>query len=194
MSEAALGSQEPRRQQGDLTRGLCRGFAQSSQQDVLDPLDVDDLEGQGPDAGFLETAHTVLLGQADEFLGLTQLGPGKVSGEEFLGEPVDIAPEFLGLADHVVGIPAGIGAEFLGVVIVVGRAPSGRLRSMDLDQLTLEEDAHQRTISADGDCLATILGGNRVERLAELDMLIGMNAALGPARSIEPFSAQRAQR
>lgn len=194
MSEAALGSQELCGQQGDLAWGLCGWFAQSSQQDVLHPLDVDDLEGQGPDAGFLETARTVLLGQAYEFLGLAQLGPGKVSGEEFLGEPTDIAPEFLGLADHVVGIPAGIGAEFLGIVIVVGRAPPRRLRSMDLDQLTPEEDAHQRTISADGDLLAAIIKGNRVEGIDELDMLIGMNAARGPARSIEPFTAQRAQR
>lgn len=193
MSEAALGSQELCGQQGNLAWGLCGWFAQSSQQDVLHPLDVDDLEGQGPDAGFLETARTVLLGEAYEFLGLAQLGPGKVSGEEFLGEPTDIAPEFLGLADHVVGIPAGIGAEFLGIVIVVGRAPSGRLRSMDLDQLTPEKDPHQRTISADGDLLAAILGGNRVEGIAELDMVIGMNATLGPARSIEPFTAQRAQ-
>lgn len=192
MSEAALGSQEPCGQQGDLTRGLCRGFAQGSQQDVLHPLDVDDIEGQGPAAGFLQAMRAVLLGQAHEFLGLTKLGPGKVSGEKFLGEAADVSPELLGLADHVIGIPAGIGAEFLGIVVVVGRASSGRLRSMGLDQLTAEVDAHQVAISADGDLLAMILGGNRVEGLVELDMMIGMNAALGPMWRIEAFTNQRA--
>lgn len=194
MSEATLGSQEPCGQQGDRARGLGRWFAQSPQQDVLHPLDVDHIEGQGPAAGLLETLRTVLLGQAHELLGLTQLGPGEVSAEELLGEAADARAQLLGLADHVVGIPPGVGPQLLGVVVVVGSASSGRLRDMGLDQLSLEVDAHQRTIPADSNLLAAILGGNRVEGLAELNMVIGMNAALGPVRRIEPVTDQRAQR
>lgn len=188
MGEAVLGPQEPCGQHGDLTWGLCGWLAQGTQKDVFHPLDVDEIEGQGSAAGFLDTVGTILLGQAHELLGLTQLGPGKVSGEELLGEATYVLSEFLGFADHVVGIPAGVGAKFLGIVAVIGRASTGRLRNMGLDQLTPEEDAHQGAISADSDLLATILGGNRVEGIAELDVVIRMNATLGPARRIEPFT------
>jgi len=191
MGEAALGPEEPGRQRGDLTWCLRGRRAQCVEENGLDPPDVDEIEGQGATAGFFQPVGSVLLGQAQKLLSLTELGPGKVSGEEPFGEAADALGELLGLGDHVVWIPASVGAELFGIVVVVGRASSGGLWKMGLDHLPLEEDAHQGTIAANGDRLAEVACRDRVDGPLELDVMVRMNLALGPVRGVEAFTRQR---
>lgn len=187
MGEAALGPEKPGRQRCDPAWSLRGRPFERVEEEGLDPPDVDEVEDQGAAAGFFQSAGSVLLGQAQKLLRLTELGPGEVSGEELFREAADAFPKFLGLGLHVVGIPAGVGAGFFGVIVVVGRASSGRLWRMNLDQLSPEEDAHQEAISADGDQLAEVARGDRVGSLLELDVMVRMDLALSPVRRVESF-------
>lgn len=191
MGEAALRPEKPGRQRDDLAWSLSGRRPECVEEDVLYPPDVDDVEGQGAAAGFFEPVGSVLLGQAQKLLSLPELGPGKVPGEEPFGEASDALPELFGLGDHVVGIPAGVGAELFGVVVVIGGATSWRLWKMRLDQPSLKEDAHQEAISTDGDLLAEVASGDRVDGLLELDVMVWMDLALGPVRGIEALAHQR---
>lgn len=194
MGEASRRSQEPRGQRGDRGQGQGGRLAQGGEQDPLHPPYVDQIEGERAGAGLFQAGGAVLLAQAQQFLGLSEFGPGELPGEEFFGEAADAFPELARLGDHVVGIPAGVGAAILRVVVVVGGTSAGRLRRVDLDQLAAEEDAYQGAIAADDDRLAPVRRGHRVEGAAELDMMIGMNAALGPLRRVEPIAGEGPQR
>lgn len=192
MGEAALRPEKPGGQRGDLAWSLSGRRPECVEEDVLDPPDVDEVEGQGAAACFFEPVGSVLLGQAQKLLSLPELGPGKVSGEEPFGEASDALAELLGLGDHVIRIPTGVGAELFGVVVVIGRATSGRLWEMGFDQPSLQEDAHQGAISANGDLLAEVASGDRVDGLLELDVMVWMDLALGPVRGVEALAHQRA--
>lgn len=125
MGEAARGTKKPRGQLDDGT-GCRQGWlSQGSQKDGFDATHVDQLEGKGSVAGFLQPVATVSLGQTEEFLSLTELDPREVAGKECLGEASDARAEFLGLGDHVIRVPTRIGDEMLRVVLVVGGAPAG---------------------------------------------------------------------
>lgn len=170
------------------------GLSQASQNHGLDPTHVDQVEGESTTARLLQPMAPVLLGQAQELLRLTELGPGKVAGEQGLGEAADTGAEFLGLADHVIGVPTRIGGEVFRIVLIIGRPSSGLLDGVRLDQLALEIDPHEGTISSDGDPFAEILGRYRIESLAELDVVVRMHCAVGPARGIEAIPGDRQER
>lgn len=194
MGKAALAPKEPGGQRGDRSRaGLGRLF-EGPEDDLLEPSNVDQLKGESALASLFEALAPVLLGQPNELLSLPELGPREVTGKELLHEAPDALAELLGLGNGGVGISPGVGSEILGIVVVVGRASSRGLWEVGLDQLPPEEDADQRTITADGDWLADVACGDRVGRLQELDMMIGMDLALGPARGVEAFSHQRTER
>jgi hypothetical protein len=62
---------------------------------------------------------------------------------------------------------------------------------VDLDQLAVLVDAHEAGIAADLDALAEIAGGHRVERMTELDVVIGMHRGLRPRGAIKRLGGQR---
>jgi hypothetical protein len=62
------------------------------EQDGLDAADVDELEGEGPAAGLVHAGPPVLGAEAEELLGLAELGPGDGPGEERLHEAPEIGP------------------------------------------------------------------------------------------------------
>ncbi len=64
---------------------------------------------------------------------------------------------------------------------------------MRLDQLTSRIDTNQGAIAADLDPATDPARGNRVERLAKADMVIGMNLALSPGGRLEAFGLERNQ-
>jgi hypothetical protein len=121
---------------------------------------------------------------------LPELGPREVSGQQALHEATDVSSELPCLGDHVVGITSRVGREFLRVVVVVGAASARLLWRMRLDQLAPEEDADQGAIPTDGDLLAPVGGRDRVERFAELDVVIRVDQAVGPVRCVESFCGQ----
>ncbi len=184
-------SKEPRGQRDDPAGGFGCGLAEHPEKDVLDPPDVDELEGQGRDARLIEACGTVLPSEAQEFLGLAELAPGKVPAEQAFGEAPDGLAELAGFSDHVVRIASGVGLERFRVVVVVGGASSGSLDRVGLDELALEVDAHQGSIPAHEDFLAPERSRHRVESLAELDVVIRVDAALGPMGRVEPRFLQR---
>jgi len=190
MSEAALGSQEPGGQRGDRSRTWLRRLSEGSGDDVLEPADVDQVEGEGAVASLFDALTSVLLAQPDELLRLAKLGPWDVAGEELLHEATDALAELLGLGDHVVRIPSGVGAELLGVVVVVDGAASRGLREMGLDQLSPVIDTDQRPVPADRDLLPEEACGHRVGRLAELNLVVGMDLAFGPVRGVEALARE----
>ena len=104
MGEAALRALEPKPDGDDLGFALGlegeRGLIEILEQDGLDAVDVDEVEGQGPAAGEVETKPAVFIAHAKELLSLADLGPGHGSGEKVSGELPDVSAMTLGLADH----------------------------------------------------------------------------------------------
>ncbi len=85
MSEASGVTREAQRKLNDR-----RGFVRARQRadvlevlndDLLDPLDIVQVEGQGAAAGLIDSLPAVLLPQAQELLALAQLGPGELTGQ-----------------------------------------------------------------------------------------------------------------
>ena len=142
-------------------------------------------------AGLLKAVSTVLLAQAQKLLGLSELGPGELAGQELLGKPADVDSKLLGLGDDANRVPTSVSAELSGVVVVVGRTASRLLGLVDLDQLALVENAHQGAIPPHGDFLAQIPSWDGVEGPTELDVVIGMDDTLGPLGSVETCSTDR---
>jgi hypothetical protein len=62
---------------------------------------------------------------------------------------------------------------------------------MDLDQLAVEIDPDQARVAADVDLGTDIAGRDGVEGPPELDVVIGVDGALGPGRRIEGRGRQR---
>jgi hypothetical protein len=93
------------------------------EEDGLDAMDIDELEGQGMPAGGVQPRPAVLGAEAKELLGLAELGPGHGSGEEGFHEPAEVGSLTLGPADHALGVPEGVVGE-LGRVVAVVRGPA----------------------------------------------------------------------
>ena len=65
---------------------------------------------------------------------------------------------------------------------------------MDLDQLAVEIDPDQARVAADVDLGADVAGRDGVEGPLELDVVIGVDGALGPGGPIEGLGRQRQER
>lgn len=74
---------------------------------------------------------------------------------------------------------------------MVGGAASGRLPLVRLDEFALGVDAHELAVAADRNLLAEVASRHGVERLLELDVVVGVDGALGPARRVVALAGQR---
>lgn len=92
MGEAVGGTQEARGEQHELPArrlGVDLAF-ELVLDDLLDAAGVEQLEVHGPPAGSVDALAAVLVRQAQELLGLSQLGPGEVAREQLLEEAPDV--------------------------------------------------------------------------------------------------------
>jgi len=112
------------------------------QDDPFDAVHVEQVEGQSALAGLVHSVATVLLGQAQEFLGLAQVGPGEGSGQQGAQEAADVFALLASLPDQAVRIAAGVGSQRIRVVLVVCTAMAGELHGMGLNELALGVDTH----------------------------------------------------
>src|SRR5215469_14447121 len=166
---------------------------QSLFQNALDAIDVQEIEVQGTSASSVYTIGAVALGQTQQLLGLAQTAPGKFTAQKFIGEIAGGSSEFPGPLAVVVGPTQGVGSSAVRIIGVVGRAASGQLPFMGLDQLAVEIDTHQGAITADIDLAADPPCGNRIQCLRKAHMMVRMYFAFCPHRSIETFCLQRKQ-
>jgi hypothetical protein len=197
MGEAFRRALEARRQQHELAPGLLGGGCGVALElvlhDLLDAPDVVEFEVEGPPAGGLEPRAAVLVGQPQELLALAQLGPGEVTREKLLEETPDVSALAVALTDQRVGVPARVGGEFLGVVVVVRGALALAHGLVGLDALAVDVDAHELRIATHPHLLSHVAGGNRVEALSELDVVVGVHLGLGPHGGIEAPGHERPQ-
>lgn len=192
IGEAARRTDELRGQLNNLVFGGTQFgvVIQAMVNDAFEATNVDQIERQRPAACTIDTHRTVLLGQADQFLGLAQLGPREGAGEQLPGETSDVLSARLRLFDQALWITHGVGPFLLRVVLVVGVAAPGGLLGTRLDQRSSAVDAHQGAIAPDVNLLTEIAGWDRIECLLELNVVIGMNLALSPNGRVEAFSDQ----
>ena len=191
------GTEEARQREDQqlAAAGIALGLArEAGLQHGLDALHVEELEVQGAAAGGVEPAAAVLVAEAQELLGLAQLRPREGSREELLGEAAHVLAHAPGLADHGLRVPHGVGRELGRVVAVVGRAAAGRLALVDLHALAGDVDADELRVAAHPDALAHVAGRDGVDGLLELDVVVAVDLALGPARRIEARALERPQR
>ncbi len=99
-----------------------------------------------------------------------------------------------GLAEQRVGVSPGVGSQLLRVVVIVGGAAARFDTRVGLDELALDVDAHQLAVAADPDAFADVTGRNGVEGLLELDVVVGVDLALGPRGRIEALAAKGLER
>src|SRR5215469_3890732 len=157
-------------------------------QNALDAVDVQEVEVQSSPASRVQTSGAVALGQAQQLLRLAQTAPGELAAQKLIGEIAGGRPEFLGPLAVVVGPALGVGSPAVRIIGVVGRAASGQLPFMGLDQLAADIDTHQGAIAADIDLAADPARGNRIQCLSKSHMVIGMYFAFCPRRGIEAFT------
>jgi hypothetical protein len=62
---------------------------------------------------------------------------------------------------------------------------------MDLDEVAPVVDPDHAAVAADVHALADVPSGDRVERVVELDVVIGMDRRRRPGRAVEGLRAQR---
>ena len=195
MGEVLRGAEEAGREQHELSGdlGVAEGL-EAVQDDALEALDVHEVEGEGPAAGGVEAGEAVLVAQAQELLGLAQLGPREGPGEELLGEAADVLALTPRLADHALRVAHGVGGPLGRVVVVVGGAAALGDPRVGLGALAVDIDPDQLRVPPHPDGLAHVPGGDRVERLLELDVAVGVDLAARPAGRIEAGALERAQR
>ena len=99
-----------------------------------------------------------------------------------------------GLAQQGVGVSPSVGRQLLRVVVIVGGAAALLDTLVGLDELALDVDANQLAVAADPDAFADVTGGNGVEGLLELDVVIGVDLALGPDGGIEALGVKGTKR
>lgn len=90
-------------------------------------------------------------------------------------------------------VASRIAFELLGIVVVVGLPSSRRFPGMGFDELALVENAYERLVASDGDLLADVARWDRVQRLEELHVMIGVNLGLGPMRRVESLPTHRSK-
>ena len=187
MVEASRGTQEARgAQEDELSAGAGgRHGAESLLEDGLDAADVDEIEVQRALAGAIEARAPVFVAEPQELLRLAEVGPGERRDEEAFEKAADVRAEAAALADHAVGIAHGVRRELFGIVVVVRGATAGWLPGVRLDQLALVVGAHELPIDAGPDGLVEVARRDGVDRLVDLDVVIGMDLARDPRRRIE---------
>lgn len=83
VAEVRAGPREAARQQQELAGGvgIRRGLGECVDDDALDLVDVDEVEGQGAGAGAIDALGAIASAQTQQLLGLAQLGPREGPGE-----------------------------------------------------------------------------------------------------------------
>ena len=136
-------------------------------ENALNAVDIQQVELESPSASRLQTNRAVALGQTQQFLRLAQTAPGELAAQKLFGEIASGSSQLPGPLAVVVGPAPGLGNPVIGIIGVIGRAASGRLARMRLDQLAARIDAHPGAISADIHRAADPACGNRVQRLSK---------------------------
>ena len=162
--------------------------------DRLHAADLDEVEGEGARAGGVDAGGAIALGQPQELLGLAEAGPREGPAEQDGHELADGGADLGRAADARVGRAHRVRRQLGRVVGEVRRPPAGRLRRMDFDQLAVEIDPDQARVAADVDRGADVAGRDGIEGPLELDVVIGVDGALGPGRPIEGLGPQRQER
>lgn len=162
--------------------------------DALDAMYVDELERERAAARGVDPVVAVAVGQPHQLLRAAELGPRAVAGQQLLGELADVVAAATRVADHPVRIAPGVRLELVGVVVVVGGATARRLCRVCLDQRAVGVQAHEPTIAAHPERLADEARRDRVQRLAEAHVVVGVHLALPPHRRVEALAGHRAQR
>ena len=195
MGKAPRRAGEARRERDDGAARVRGGLVfEGGPDDRLHAADLDELEGQGARAGGVDAGGPVALGQPQELLRLAEAGPREGPAEQDGHELADGGADLGGAADARIGRAHGVGRLLRGVVGVVRRPPARRLRRMDFDQLAVEIDPDQARVAADVDLGADVAGRDGVEGPLELDVVIGVDGALGPGGRIEGLGPQRQER
>lgn len=123
MVEAPSGTLEAKGKLNELTatslvtRGARR--CRSRLDDPLDPLDVDEVEGQRALARHVDAPVPVLAHKAQQGLSLAELGPREVALEQPLHERSDVLAMLASLLDHAIRISHRVARFLLGVVVAI---------------------------------------------------------------------------
>jgi hypothetical protein len=192
--EVRRGAQEARGEERQLPRRVGVEWDEGVPDHALDPPDVHHVEGEGSSTGLVHALRAVAIAQAQELLGLAEVGPGEGSGQEPLCEAPDVVALAVGLADQVLGIPHGVGGPLRGVVGVVRGALSLCDSFVRGDDLALDVDPRELRVATDPDLPAHVSGWRRVEGLLELDVVVGVDLALLPHGRVKAFALEREQR
>ena len=123
--DGARPGEASRRQWFRMRRGI---FAlQCLGKDAFDPTHVDEVHIQGLAAGGVQALRRVPLAQTDQLVSLPDLGPGKVTVKETLGEFGHGRSMLRRAALDAVRGAQGVGGQLFRVVLWVGGAAAARL-------------------------------------------------------------------
>jgi hypothetical protein len=90
VGEVIGGAQKTGGERDELAlRGRRVGAIEAGDDDLLDALHIEELEGERAAARRVEALEAVALPEPQELLGLAQLRPRKRTGEQLLGEASD---------------------------------------------------------------------------------------------------------
>ncbi len=162
--------------------------------DLFNPFDVVQVKGQRPAARLIAAQSAILFSQPQQRLALPDLCPREVSGQQAGHELAHMRPTPLGVVDQPFGVTQRVVRQLSGIISIVGRPMPGLLPLMGFDYLTVVVDAHQTTITTNGDLPADVPRGHRVGRLLEADMMIRMDFMLRPNRRVEALGRCRQHR
>ena len=161
------------------------------QDDLLDAMHVDELEAERAATGRLQGGNAVAVDEAEELLGLAQLGPGERPVEKPRHEGAEVGAVAPRPVDQGLRVSHGVGRLLGGIVGIVGVPPPGRLGRTGLDELAAVVDADELRVTADVDRVPQIAMRHGVEGLAEADVMVRVDLDLGPARRVEALALER---
>ena len=95
--------------------------------------------------------------------------------EEALGVDADVGPVRGGGGEQSVQVAHRVGGLLGGQIVGVGGSVTGRLARVGLDQLPTVEQFHQLGVSASGNPLTDQMFRCRVERLADLNVVVAVH-------------------
>ena len=159
------------------------------------PAHVDEVHVQGPAAGVVQTLRRVALSQADQLVSLADLGPGRGTVKEPVGEFGHRRSQLGRAALDAVGRLGGVCGEVGRVVLGVGGpAPLG-LTDVGLDQAAPVIDVHQLVVRPDLHPLTrrTQSGRHRVQGLVALDVMVLVDLGVAPVRDLVGLAVPRVQ-
>lgn len=166
-------------------------------EDALDAPHVDGVEGERPGAGRVHPGRAEPLTEPQELLGLPEPRPEERPAQEHAQELPHGGPERRPLLDAAVRGPERVGGQGRRVVGVIGGPVPGRLGGslggMRLDEGAPVVEPDEPGVAAHLKTLPHVAGRHRVERPAELDVVIGVDGGLGPRRAVEGCRGERQQ-